>query len=155
MASKSKSSKKGPRGGGIQDLAEAGQQLVAGASGRAEDILRRARDSVQETVKTLEKRRGEEMKNLTARLKDVNISVSGLERRYQTLEKRFEKQIKTLSNRAVKATDFEKRVRSLEGEIRRLAGLGDRPPVAPSPPSRAATSTRRARTTAPTPPPTS
>jgi len=46
------------------------------------------------------------------------VNLSGLERRYRTLESRFEKQLQTISDRAVKATDFDRRVREIEAEVR-------------------------------------
>jgi chromosome segregation ATPase len=133
MPTKSRPKQRRRQGGsGLQDLAEVGQQFMSEASGRAEDALRRARKQVQDTVRTLEKRRDAEMKNLRARLQDLNINVSGLERRYRTLEKRVEKQLQTLSKRTLRATDFEKRMRGLEADIRRYAGLGARTTAGPT-----------------------
>jgi chromosome segregation ATPase len=133
MPTKSRPKQRRRQGGsGLQDLAEVGQQFMSEASGRAEDALRRARKQVQDTVRTLEKRRDAEMKNLRARLQDLNINVSGLERRYRTLEKRVEKQLQTLSKRTLRATDFEKRMRGLEADIRRYAGLGARTAAGPT-----------------------
>src|SRR5258708_7468272 len=120
-----KSSKKTKKaGGGVRDLVEGGQQLISGAQGRAEDAAKRLQKTVQETVATAEKRYNVELKNLQGRLRDINTNIGGLERSYRSFEKRVTKQIETLSGRAVKASDLDKRIRTLEAEIRRATGLG-------------------------------
>jgi TolA-binding protein len=110
--------------------------LVSGAQEVAGDAAKRLRETVQDAVTTIEKRRDVELKNLRGRLRDLNTNIGGLERRYRTLEKRVTKQVETLSGRTVKASDLDKRLRTLEKEIRRLAGLG----------ASAASATRRAST---------
>ncbi len=120
-----KSSKKARKaGGGVRDLVEGGQQLISGAQGRAEDAAKRLQKTVQETVSNAEKRYNVELKNLQGRLRDVNTNLGGLERSYRSFEKRVTKQIETLSGRAVKASDLDKRIRTMEAEIRRATGLG-------------------------------
>jgi chromosome segregation ATPase len=132
-----KSSKKFKnRGGGVRDLVEGGQQLISGAQGRAEDAAKRLQKTVQETVASAEKRYNVELKNLRGRLRDLNTSMGGLERSYRALEKRVTKQIETVSGHAVKASDLDKRIRTLEADIRRVTGLG----------SSTATTARRAAT---------
>src|ERR1700737_2167395 len=123
MAKKSSKKSRG-RSGSIQDLVEGGQQLISGAQERAEDAAKRVQKSVQEALGSAEKRYSVELKNLRGRLRDMNTNMGGLERSYRALEKRVTKQIETLSGRAVKASDLEKRIRTLEGEIRRATGLG-------------------------------
>lgn len=123
--SRKRSRRTGPMGTpGVQDLVEGGQQIISEAQGRAEDAAKRVRHSVQDAVNTLEKRRDVELKNLRARLRDLNTSLGGLERRYRTLEKRLTKQVETLSGRTVKASDLDRRLRALETEIRRATGIG-------------------------------
>jgi chromosome segregation ATPase len=126
--SKRKSSSRksrGPRAGtGLHEIVEGGQQLISDAQERAADAAKQVQRVAADAVSTLEKRRDVELKNLRGRLKDINTAVGGLERRYRSLEKRVTKQIETISGRAVKASDLDKRIRSLEAEIRRAAGLG-------------------------------
>jgi len=113
------------------------QDLVQGASGRAEDAIRRGRESLQQTLRSFEKRRDVELRNLQGRLKDLNTTLGGLERRYRQLEKRMQRQIEELSRGTVKASDVDRRLRQLEAEIRRLAGLGPaRKPAARKPAAR-------------------
>jgi hypothetical protein len=138
-----KSSKKSKnRGGGVRDLVEGGQQLIWGAQGRAEDAAKRLQKTMQETVASAEKRFNVELKNLQGRLRDLNTSMGGLERSYRAMEKRVTKQIETVSGRAVRASDLDNRIRTLEAEILRATGLGPSPArTAP----RAATGAKRAR----------
>ena len=138
-----KSSKKSKnRGGGVRDLVEGGQQLIWGAQGRAEDAAKRLQKTMQETVASAEKRYNVELKNLQGRLRDLNTSMGGLERSYRAMEKRVTKQIETVSGRAVRASDLDNRMRTLEAEILRATGLGPSPArTAP----RAATGAKRAR----------
>jgi len=138
-----KSSKKSKnRGGGVRDLVEGGQQLIWGAQGRAEDAAKRLQKTMQETVASAEKRYNVELKNLQGRLRDLNTSMGGLERSYRAMEKRVTKQIETVSGRAVRASDLDNRIRTLEAEILRATGLGPSPArTAP----RAATGAKRAR----------
>jgi vacuolar-type H+-ATPase subunit I/STV1 len=132
-----KSSKKSKnRGGGVRDLVEGGQQLISEAQGRAEDAAKRLQKTVHETVASAEKRYNVELKNLRGRLRDLNTSMGRLERSYRALEKRVTKQIEIVSGHAVKASDLDKRIRTLEAEIRRATGLG----------SSTATTARRAAT---------
>src|ERR1700680_1455167 len=139
MAKKS-SKKPKHHGGGIQDL---GQQLISGAQERAEDAAKRVQKSVQEALGLAEKRYNLELKNLQGRLRDLNTNMGGLERSYRALERRVTRQIETLSGRAVKASDLDRRTRPLEADIRRAAGLGSTTVASAS---RATTSrTRRAR----------
>ena len=84
-------------------------------------------------MNTIEKRRDVELKNLRARLRDLNTTIGGLERRYRALEKRMTKQVETLSGRTVKASDLDKRLRALEKELRRLTGIGGRTATARKP----------------------
>ena len=138
-----KSSKKSKnRGGGVRDLVEGGHQLIWGAQGRAEDAAKRLQKTMQETVASAEKRFNVELKNLQGRLRDLNTSMGGLERSYRAMEKRVTKQIETVSGRAVRASDLDNRIRTLEAEILRATGLGPSPArTAP----RAATGAKRAR----------
>ena len=138
-----KSSKKSKnRGGGVRDLVEGGQQLIWGAQGRAEDAAKRLQKTMQETVASAEKRYNVELKNLQGRLRDLNTSMGGLERSYRAMEKRVTKQIETVSGRAVKASDLDNRIRTLEAEILRATGLG---PSTARTARRAATGAKRAR----------
>jgi len=123
MAKKSAKKSKN-RSAGVRDLVEGGQQLISGAQGRAEDAAKRLQKTVQETVAGAEKRYNVELKNLQGRLRDLNTSMGGLERSYRSLEKRVTKQIETVSGRAIKASDLDKRIRTLEAEIRRATGMG-------------------------------
>jgi len=138
-----KSSKKSKnRGGGVRDLVEGGHQLIWGAQGRAEDAAKRLQKTMQETVASAEKRFNVELKNLQGRLRDLNTSMGGLERSYRAMEKRVTKQIETVSGPAVRASDLDNRIRTLEAEILRATGLGPSPArTAP----RAATGAKRAR----------
>jgi hypothetical protein len=135
-------------GASVQDLVEGGQQLVSDAQGRAEDTAKLLRDTLAGAVSTLEKRRDVELKNLRARLRDINTNMGGLERRYRALEKRLTRQVESLSGRAVKACDLDKRLRLLEGEIRRVAGRATGASPARRAPSRSRT-TAAARKAAP------
>jgi vacuolar-type H+-ATPase subunit I/STV1 len=138
-----KSSKKSKnRGGGVRDLVEGGQQLIWGAQGRAEDAAKRLQKTMQETVASAEKRYNVELKNLQGRLRDLNTSMGGLERSYRAMEKRVTKQIETVSGRAVRASDLDNRIRTLEAEILRATGLGPSPARTAR---RAATGAKRAR----------
>ena len=138
-----KSSKKSKnRGGGVRDLVEGGQQLIWGAQGRAEDAAKRLQKTMQETVASAEKRYNVELKNLQGRLRDLNTSMGGLERSYRAMEKRVTKQIETVSGRAVRASDLDNRIRTLEAEILRATGLG---PSTARTARRAATGAKRAR----------
>jgi len=138
-----KSSKKSKnRGGGVRDLVEGGQQLIWGAQGRAEDAAKRLQKTMQETVASAEKRFNVELKNLQGRLRDLNTSMGGLERSYRAMEKRVTKQIETVSGRAVRASDLDNRIRTLEAEILRATGLG---PSTARTARRAATGAKRAR----------
>jgi vacuolar-type H+-ATPase subunit I/STV1 len=141
MAKKS-SKKSRNRGGGVRDLVEGGQQLIWGAQGRAEDAAKRLQKTMQETVASAEKRYNVELKNLQGRLRDLNTSMGGLERSYRAMEKRVTKQIETVSGRAVKASDLDNRIRTLEAEILRATGLG---PSTARTARRAATGAKRAR----------
>ena len=141
MAKKS-SKKSRNRGGGVRDLVEGGQQLIWGAQGRAEDAAKRLQKTMQETVASAEKRYNVELKNLQGRLRDLNTSMGGLERSYRAMEKRVTKQIETVSGRAVKASDLDNRIRTLEAEILRATGLG---PSSARTARRAATGAKRAR----------
>src|SRR3979411_959122 len=123
MAKKSGKKSKS-RASGIQDLVEGGQQLISGAQERAEDAAKRVQKSVQDAVGAAEKRYNVELKNMQGRLRDLNTNLGGLERSDGAMEKRFTRQIEPLSGRAVKASDLEKRIRTLEAEIRRATGLG-------------------------------
>lgn len=138
-----KSSKKSKnRGGSVRDLVEGGQQLIWGAQGRAEDAAKRLQKTMQETVASAEKRYNVELKNLQGRLRDLNTSMGGLERSYRAMEKRVTKQIETVSGRALKASDLDNRIRTLEAEILRATGLG---PSTARTARRAATGAKRAR----------
>src|ERR1700730_3003976 len=139
MAKKSGKKSKA-RSSGIQDLVEGGQQLLSATQERAEDAAKRVQKSVQDAVGAAEKRYNVELKNLQGRLRDLNTNLGGLERSYRTMEKRFTKQIETLSGRAVKASDLETRIGTLEGEVRRARGLGGSPATAVPTPAK---STRR------------
>src|SRR4030088_627895 len=143
MAKKS-SKKSKSRAGGIQDLVEGGQQLLSATQERAEEAAKRVQKSVQDAVGAAEKRYNVELKNMQGRLRDLNTNLGGLERSYRAMEKRFTRQIETLSGRAVKASDLAKRIRTLEGERRRAPGLGSSSATAPAPKAKStAKSTRR------------
>jgi chromosome segregation ATPase len=111
-------------GTGLQEIVEGSQLLISGAQGRASDAAKQVQRVAADAVSTLEKRRDVELRNLRGRLKDVNTAIGGLERRYRALEKRVTSQIETISGRAVKASDLDKRIRTVESELLRVAGLG-------------------------------
>src|ERR1700694_438772 len=123
MAKKSGKKSKG-RSGGIQDLVEGGHQLISATQERAEDAAKRVQKSVQDAVGGAEKRYNVELKNLQGRLRDLNTNLGSLERSYRAMEQRVTKQIETLAGRDVQAYDLVKRIRTLEGEIRRATGIG-------------------------------
>jgi chromosome segregation ATPase len=85
--------------------------------------VREAQKLMRDTMTTVEKRTEVEVRNLRGRLRDVNTTLAALERRYRTLERRVERELNQLSRRVIRGTEVEKRIRQLETELRRLAGL--------------------------------